>query len=182
MFVAQTIISMLHSLLWAQTSPWTRFDQKTMWIRLQRWMHIKKSFSIVFTPFLPPHKKITDFFNSRKRVPRPRSETLCRNLSSVKPSRRSLIYYLSLHLATMECSFSVHTRVDTLARLLPFFFEIVYEKMYLKDPTVFKRQNGNMKLRYYSPTTKDFIKMLLEKDNTGKNYIENAKVSTVLTV
>jgi len=83
----------------------------------------------------------------------------------------------------MECSdFSVHTRVDTLARLLPFFFEIVYEKMYLKDPTVFKRQNGNMKLRYYSPTTKYFIKALLDKDNTGESYIENAKVSTVLTV
>jgi hypothetical protein len=82
----------------------------------------------------------------------------------------------------MECSFSVHMRVDTLARLLPFFFEIVYEKIYLPDPTVFKRQNGNMKLRYYSPTTNDFINMLLNKDNTGENYIENAKVSTVLTV
>jgi hypothetical protein len=121
---------------------------------------------------------MTDFFNSRKT----RSETLCRNLSSAKPSRRSLIYYLSLHLATMECSFSVHTRVNTLARLLPFFFEIAYEKMYLNDSTVFKRQSGNMKLRYYSPTTKDFIKTLLNKDNTGENYIENAKVSTALTV
>jgi hypothetical protein len=40
----------------------------------------KKSFSIVFNPFLPPYKKITDFFNSRKRVPRPRSETLYRIL------------------------------------------------------------------------------------------------------
>jgi hypothetical protein len=29
----------------------------------------KKSFSIVFTPFLPAHKKMTDFCNSRKRVP-----------------------------------------------------------------------------------------------------------------
>jgi hypothetical protein len=82
----------------------------------------------------------------------------------------------------MECSFSVHTRVNTLARLLPFFFEIAYEKMYLNDSTVFKRQSGNMKLWYYSPTTKDFIKTLLDKDNTGENYIENAKVSTALTV
>ena len=82
----------------------------------------------------------------------------------------------------MECSFSVHMRVDTLARLLPFFFEVVYENMYLKDPTVFKRQNGNMKLRYYSPATKDFIKTLLDKDNTGENYIENTKVSTVPAV
>ena len=54
--------------------------------------------------------------------------------------------------------------------------------MYLKNPTVFiDRQNGNMKLRYYSPTTKDFIKTLRGKDNTGENYIENAKVFTVLT-
>jgi hypothetical protein len=75
----------------------------------------------------------------------------------------------------MEFSFSIHTRGETLARLLPFFFEIVYEKMYLKDPTIFKRQNGNIKLRYYSPTTNDFINMLLDKDNTSENYIENAR-------
>ena len=82
----------------------------------------------------------------------------------------------------MECSFSeVHTGIDTFARLLPFFFKVVYENMYLEDPTIFKLQNGNMKLRYYSLTTKDFIKTLLDKDNTGQNYIENANVSTVLT-
>jgi hypothetical protein len=74
-------------------------------------------------------------------------------------------------------------RINTLARLLPFFFEIVYENINLKDPTVFKRQNRDMKLRHYSPsTTNDPINMLFDKDNTGENYIENAKVSTVLTV
>jgi hypothetical protein len=117
---------------------------------------------------------MTDFFNSRKIVPRPRSETFCRNLSSVKPDRQSLIYYLSLHLVIMECFFSIHTQVDTLTRL-PFFFEIVYRKIYLKDLTVFKRQNGNMKLRNYSPTTQDLIKILVDKDTTGENYIENVK-------
>ena len=82
-------------------------------------------------------------------------------------------------MATIEHSFSVHRRLETLTQLLPFFFEIVYEKMYLKDLTVFKRQNGNMTLQYYSPTTNNFINILLDKDKTGRNYVENAKVSTV---
>ena len=79
----------------------------------------------------------------------------------------------------MECSFSVHRPLDTLTRLLPSFFEIASEKMYLNDLTVFKRQNGNMTLQYYSPTTNNFINILLDKDKTGGNYVENAKVFTV---
>ena len=52
--------------------------------------------------------------------------------------------------------------------------------MYLNDLAVFiERQNGNMTLLYYSPTTNNFINILLDKDKTGVNYVENAKVSTV---
>ena len=101
----------------------------------------KKSFSVIFIPYLLSVKKLTD---SRKRVDRPRSKALCRILSKIKPGRRTLIYSFSQHLATIDLSFSVHTRVDTLARLLPFFFEVVYEKMFHKDPTVFKRRDRDL--------------------------------------
>src|SRR5208282_447020 len=142
----------------------------------------KKSFSVIFIPYLLIIKKLTD---SRKRVDRPQLQALCQILSRIKPGRRTLIYSFSQHLAMIDLSFSVHTRVDTLTRLLPFFFEIVYEKMFNKDPTVFKRRNGDIRPtghHHHSPSVADYIKMLLSVDKNGLDTIENAKVSQLLHV
>jgi len=139
----------------------------------------KKLFSVIFTPYLLNVKKLTD---SRKRVDRPRSKAFCQILSRIKLGRRTLIYSFSQHLAMIDISFSVHTRVDTLARLLPFFFEIVYEKMFHKNPAVFKRRDRDLRPNYHSPSVTDCIKMLLSLDKNGLDTIENAKVSQLLHV
>ena len=129
------------------------------------WIHIdsnKKSFSIVFTPFLPPHKRMTNFFSSGKTAIRDSLPTFIIRLTEYTVS-----HFLFVAIFGNDGDASWHA-----CRLLPFFFEIVYEKLYLKDPTVFKRQNGNMKLQYCSPTTNDLINMLLDiKYNTGENYL-----------
>ena len=161
---------------------------RTIWIvSTVSWIYLSstvvRNHSLLFLPRFSLHtKKWTDFFNSRKRVSIPRSETRCRTfLSSVTPSKRSLIYYLSLHLPTMECSLSVHTRIDTLARLLPFFRNCQWEDIPQGSHSILTSK-WNMKLRYYPPITNDFIKILFDKDNTVENYIENANVSAVLSV
>ena len=134
----------------------------------------KKSFFVVFIPFSSFYKK--KLTGSRKKVQTPRSETLCKILSYIKPGRRYLIYSFAQYLATMECPFSLHTRIDTFARLLPFFFETVYERMFLKDPTIFKRRDGDMKPHLNSPSVHDCMTNLLSDDKDGMT-VENAKVT-----
>lgn len=131
------------------------------------------SLSLSFLPrFYLNTKGLTD---SRERADKPRLKTFSEILPRIQPGRRSLIYYFSRHLATMDYSPSVHTRVDTLAQLLPLFFEIVCEKMGRKDPTVFKRQNRHIKRPYYSPSSTDRINMLLS-GQTSVDTVVNAKV------
>jgi len=76
----------------------------------------------------------------------------------------------------MDYPSSVHTRVDTLAQQLPFFFEIVYEKIFVKDPAIFKRRNGDLRLCHVSPSVTDCINRLLREGNSDMNNSENAKV------
>jgi len=81
----------------------------------------------------------------------------------------------------MDYSPSVHTRVDTLAQLLPLFFEILCQKMGRKDPTVFRSQNGNLKHRHPSLSSTDRIDTLL-RGQTGADNVVDAKVFIHLIV
>ena len=132
--------------------------------------------SVVFIPFFSLTLK--ELIGSCKRLDRPRSETLYHVLSHVARGRRALVYSFSRHLTMMKCSDSVHKRIDTLSRLLPFLFEIVYEKMFRKDSTIFQRSNEVRRPRHHTPSITDCIKKLLtvEKDaslNHAKVHLES---------